>query len=341
MTLKEIAKEAGVSISTVSRVINNKNYHCSSPETEKIIWELVRKTGYIPNETAKNLKAISTDGGTAAAKKRVISCLFPRTDINAQDQFFSAIERGVEKAAMGSGCTLGYSFSAIDVLDNIDEKFFSRSDLDGIVVLGRFSEKLMTFFKNHTKNVVLVGLNVFSTQFDQVYVNGYKAAMKALGYLYNLGHRSIAYLGEVNNEVRFTAYLDFMKEHDLPVEPHQIWDCILSLQGGLAAGEKLLQAGQLPTALFCANDITAIGAMKAFRQAHLHIPDDISVISIDDIEMAQFITPSLTTIHIPKTELGKMVVKILMDRMDKGHSLKLRLELPCDLIIRNSCKRIG
>ena len=91
---------------------------------------------------------------------------------------------------------------------------------------------------------------------------------------------------------------------------------------------------------FCANDITAIGAMKALRQAHLSIPDDISIISIDDIEMAQFITPSLTTIRIPKTELGTMAVKLLNDRINHGHSLKLRLELPCDLIIRNSCRRI-
>ena len=337
MTLKEIAKEAGVSISTVSRVINHKNYHCSSPETEKIIWDLVRKTGYIPNETAKTLKAAARE---EERSKRVISCLFARTDLNTQDQFFAAIERGVEKEVMACGCTLGFSFSAIDVLDNIDEKFLSLSEADGLVVLGRFSEKLISFFKSHTKNVVLVGLNVFSTQYDQVYVNGYKAAQKALGYLYNLGHRQIAYLGETANEVRFTAFLDFMKEHDLPVEPYQVWDCTLSLHGGHAAMEKLLDAGRMPTALFCANDITAVGAIKALREHHLHIPDDISVIAIDDIELAQFITPSLTTIHIPKTELGKMAVRLLLDRMNRGHSLKLRLELPCDLIIRNSCRRI-
>lgn len=335
MTLKDIAKQAGVSISTVSRVINNKNYHCTRPETEQMIRDLVQKTGYLPSVAYKGLKTTPDSLG-----KRVISCLYARTDLNTQDQFFAAIERGVEKEAAASGCALGCSFSAIDVLDNIDEKFLSYSELDGIVVLGRFDEKLVKFLKGRTKNVIQVGLNVSSTQFDQVFVDGYKAAAKALNYLYTLGHRSIAYLGEVANEVRFTAFQDFMKEHDLPVDGHQVWDCIQSLQGGFAAAEKLVQSGRLPTALFCANDITAIGAMKALRQAHLSIPDDISIISIDDIEMAQFITPSLTTIRIPKTELGTMAVKLLNDRINHGHSLKLRLELPCDLIIRNSCRRI-
>lgn len=336
MTLKEIAKEAGVSISTVSRVINNKNYHCTVKETEDLIWELVRKTGYIPNETAKSLKQ---NASRMEEQKKVISCLFARTASNSSDQFFTAIERGVEQETVASGCTLGYSFSAIDLAEEDVAGLYDTSSVDGLVVLGRFSEKLVSFFKNTSKNVVLVGLNVFSAQFDHVYVDGYKAAKKALHYLYALGHRQIAYVGETTNEVRYNAFLDFMRENHLPVELWQCAECHLSLKGGQDAAEALLRGEALPTAVFCANDITAIGVMKAIRQAHLSVPDDISVISIDDIEMSQFVTPALTTIHIPKKELGRMAVKLLTDRMNKGHSLKLRLELPCDLIIRGSCDR--
>ena len=90
MTLKDIAKQAGVSISTVSRVINNKNYHCTRPETEQMIRELVQKTGYLPSVADKGLRTAPDGLG-----KRVISCLYARTDLNTQDQFFAAIERGV------------------------------------------------------------------------------------------------------------------------------------------------------------------------------------------------------------------------------------------------------
>ena len=124
MTLKELANKSGVSIATVSRILNNKDYHCSNEETQQLIWSLVRESGYIPNETAKKLKQSSD---SSSETKKVISCLFARTNTSTQDQFFAAIEKGIEKEAVHSGITLGYSFTSIDISERPEEKFLSNA----------------------------------------------------------------------------------------------------------------------------------------------------------------------------------------------------------------------
>ncbi|MBC2870118.1 LacI family DNA-binding transcriptional regulator [Bittarella massiliensis] len=345
MTLKEIAREAGVSISTVSRIINDPNHRTAAPEAAERVWEIVRRTGYTPNEAAKALKS-RDQGPDPRPAGRTISCVFARTEMFSRqfqdqmmpsDQFFAEILRAVEKEAMVQGCSLGFSFSAVNLSDFKTDRMLENLDKGGVVVLGRPRKELLGRLQK-LRNVIVVGLAAGGADFDQVICDGYKAAIQVLEYLYRQGHRRIGYLGEVKNEVRFDAYMDFMLERELPFSEEYIYESALTMENGYFGIKRMFASPRLPTAVFCANDISAIGAVKAIREFGLHIPQDISVISIDNIAMSQFTTPSLTTVDVPKNELGKVAVKLLLDRIEKGHTLPLKVELPCKLIVRESCR---
>ena len=167
--------------------------------------------------------------------------------------------------------------------------------------------------------------------------------MSAVNHLYKLGHRQIGYVGEKNKEARYQGYYDAMTALNLPLKREHIIVTPLSSEGGYKALKEYLkkQNTVTVTALFCANDLTAIGAMKAIKEMGYKIPEDISIISIDDIDTAQYVSPMLTTIHVPLEELGKTAAKILIDRIENGKSLPLKIELPFYLANRESCKAIG
>ena len=114
-----------------------------------------------------------------------------------------------------------------------------------------------------------------------------------------------------------TSYVNTLKKYNIKVDKSLIRNIILSTEEGYQGMKNILSKDNIPTAVFCANDITAIGAMKAIREFEYKIPEDISVIGIDDIEISEYLKPSLTTIHVPKMDLGKVAVKILIDKMEK------------------------
>lgn len=341
MTLKELSRLAGVSVSTVSRVINKNDTKAASESVRNKIWDLVHQTGYVPNNSAQNLKL----GALLPKKKysRNIACIFARTKDGKTDPFFSQIFRAIEHESMGYSYKMTGVYTALDVRNAPG----SLADIhyDGIIVLGRYSRSLIALIKNNTKNIVYTGLNAINDPIDQVICDGYEAAKAAVRYLYTLGHKSIGYLGEKSEEARYRGYYDAIQELRLPLHREHVIDTNQSMQGGYESGLKILSSilgssefvATRPTAIFCANDSTAVGAIKALSEQGISIPKDISIISIDNTEICQFSTPMLSSINIPKEELGKIAVKILNDRMEGGHSLPLKVEIPFSLISRESC----
>ncbi|MBW7572363.1 LacI family DNA-binding transcriptional regulator [Caproiciproducens faecalis] len=332
MTLKELAKLAGVSVSTVSRVVNKNDVRAASEEVRNKIWDLVHQTGYFPNSTAQDLKL-----GAAVPvqeKNRSIACLFARTAEGKSDPFFSQIYHAIEHECMKNRYDVIGVYSASD-FKNISQRF-SVAPPDGMIVLGRYSRTLVQLLKNSCKNVVYTGLNAINDPYDQIICDGYKAAKTAVWHLYMLGHRSIGYIGEKSLEARYRGYYDAMQELRLPIVKEHVVESEQSLNGGYLSGLKILTATR-PTAIFCANDITAIGVMKALSEQGIGIPSDISVIGIDNTEMCQYSSPTLTSIHIPKEDLGKFTVKTMIDRIEGGHQVPIKIEIPYTLISRDSC----
>lgn len=335
MTLKEIALEAGVSISTVSRVINQGNSNVASKEVQNRIWEIVRRTGYTPNSNARNLK--TGNSPAAAEPSHSIACLFARNPEAITDPFFSQLARSIEKEAFKQNYILKYSFTSIDIQHPSTFHLIANNQVDGVVILGRCDKQLLSFLKKYFNFVIYSGLNSLNAKYDQVLCEGVLASEAAVKYLIDLGHTEIAYVGETRNEERYTGYVSTLRKHNIPVKNEYISNVILSSEGGYQGAKALLKRTKDMTAIFCPNDLTAIGVMRALQENGLKIPADVSVISIDDIDMAQYLSPMLTTVHVPLDEMGKTAAKILIDRIQGGHSLPLRISLPFYLAVRESC----
>ncbi|MFV0465733.1 MAG: LacI family DNA-binding transcriptional regulator [Lachnospiraceae bacterium] len=334
MTLKEIANEAGVSISTVSRVVNNSGTNAASKEVRDRIWEIVRRSGYTPNSSARNLKM-----GHSQPRQKInsLACMFARTPNDPNDPFFSTIARGVEIEALKHDYLMKLSFSSIDINEPETSRFILNNEFSGVVILGRCDKATLKFLKHHFHYVVYTGLNSIDANFDQILCDGYEATLSVMKHLVDLGHKNIGYLGDTSLEVRYTGYKAALERYQIPFRKEYTHSIeLVSNQGYQGAKELLTNCPDL-TAIFCGNDITAIGAIRAIKDMGLKIPKDISVISIDDIDTAQYLSPMLTTIHIPTLEMGQQAAKTIIDRINGGHSVPLKVNLPFYLARRESC----
>lgn len=335
MTLKEIAAEAGVSISTVSRVINKSSKSPARKEVQDRIWEIVRRTGYTPNATARELKKGAFNGSEPLS--RSIACLFARVADTDTDTFFSPLARSIEKEAFRHNYILKYTFTAFDMDHPSTFRLITDNHVDGVAVLGRCDKQLLKFLKPYFKSVAYTGLNSLDAKYDQIICDGYQASISAVCHLLDLGHTRIAYIGETEHEDRYRGYCAAMTEAGLPIRKNMVSNVPVSSEGGYRGAGQLLDHSCNATAYFCPNDNTAIGAMRAIKEHGLSIPEDISVISIDDIDTAQYLTPMLTTVHIPVEDMGKMTAKILIDRIEGGHTLPMKVNLPYYIANRESC----
>lgn len=334
MTLKQIAKEAGVSISTVSRVLNNSNPKAASQEVKDRIWEIVRRTGYTPNSAAQNLKL---GNHSTKTNSHSLACLFARTPNAPNDPFFSTLAKSVEAEAYKQNYILKSSFTSFDITKPETCRLILDNNVNGVVILGRCDKPTLKFLKQHFHYVVYTGLNGIEANYDQILCDGYDASICAMEHLIRLGHKDIGYVGETVSENRYIGYKASLEKYRLPFNQSYVASISFSSNEGYTGTKQLLEHEKNITALFCGNDMTAIGAIRAIKDLGLRIPQDISVISIDDIDTAQYLSPMLTTVHIPVEEMGKTAAKILIDRIQGGHTLPMKINLPCYLAHRDSC----
>ena len=161
----------------------------------------------------------------------------------------------------------------------------------------------------------------------------------AVEYLLELGHKKIAYIGDCNMEARYTGYYECLLNRKIPMTYDYVVPTSQTREEGYRAFEKIAALDKPPTAVFCANDITALGFLQAMKEKNGRKKKDVyrpAVIAIDDIEEASRVTPMLTTVQIPKEDMAHLAVLTLRDRLQGGHRECLRLELPCHLMVRES-----
>lgn len=341
MTLKDIAQRAGVSVSTVSRVLNDKDTKAASKEVSDRIWEIVRETGYVPNEYARGLRNKSRQSrkNSQSDEKKYFACVFARS-LDRNDLFFAELARSVEFAAYKKGYILKCSFYANELNRNTFSSALKDQNISGIVVLGRFENASTASIINSMRNVVYVGLNPMTVDRDSIFCDGRKASHLAMETLLSLGHSRIAYIGETIRENRFQGYKETLSNNKIPYDERLVSRAQQTLIGGYEGATALMQqCGGEISAIFCANDATAMGCIKYLREQRIKVPEQMSVISIDDVEMSRYFMPMLTTIHIPIQELGIQAANILIDRIENGHVIPIKMELPFSLSNRESCAR--
>lgn len=331
MTMKDIAKKAGVSISTVSRVINGKDKSASKEVKERIM-NIVKQSGFSPNVSAQRLKTPINQS------HQTIHILYARVSNERTNDFFDELTTFIEKEILANGFKIGKHFYHKELNNKITH--FMPNKHDGLIVLGRSNGEPSYFFNRFFGNVVHITLNQMKVNSDHVMSDGKMATEIAINYLISQGHRKIAYIGEPYNEIRYKAFRNLMLLSKLELPRNYIIDSQMTAEGGERSVNALLKLKEMPTAVFCANDATAIGVLKGLKKHNINVPEDISIISIDNIKEAEKCEPLLTTVKIPLEELAYIGVKTLHDRINNGHRIKLITNMPSELVIRNSVKKI-
>lgn len=350
MSIKKIAELSGSSPATVSRILNNPNYKCATPGLREKVWKIAMEINYTPNEAARNLKKGNTKRDTKAF---YFDILMTRMEGASSDPFFAELLHCVESQIHAHNCILSSlwykSVFSNDKkceqsnLESIIKEMISQTDNDkqrGLIIIGKCNIKVIQILKKYYKHIVSINRNSTNYEVDEVTCDGRKIANIAVGYLAELGHTKIAYVGRCHGEARYKGYLDVLRRNMIDFYPEYISDVEQTEKQGFRIMKKYMKLEEPPTAIYCANDITAIGMLKCLNQFNtaLYTP---SIISSDDIEEAQYTTPMLSTVQLPKENMAKFAVYLLLDRMRGGHSEVVRIELEGKLMKRNSCGLVG
>ena len=344
MTIKDIAREAGVSVATVSRVLNDPSYHCAQPGMRERIWRIAMEMNYTPNESARSLKLQRDPQETA-----FFQVLMTRAGAESEnDPFFRELLHCVETEMTGRHCVLcDIQYRA----ELSDDKRCARMDCasrvrkmreaagtrcDGIIVIGKCNKRVLEELRHQYGNIVSINRNSTDYAVDEVLCDGEKVAVMAVEHLLDLGHRRVGYIGGCRNESRYRGYQSALRAHGLDLIPGYVIETDQTGTEGYQAMQAFLQSDDMPSAIYCANDFTALGALRCLGEKR-QLPLRPSIIASDDIEAAQTSSPMLSTVHVPKREMAHLAVQLLRDRWEGGHSGVVRMEVEATLMERESC----
>jgi LacI family transcriptional regulator len=331
LTLEDIAKQVGVSRSTVSRVVNG-HPNVREDVRERVL-EVIRRTGYHPNAAARTL---------ASQRSRMIGLVLPRT-VNSffTDPYFPHLTQGIAQACNQSDYTLGlFLVGTKEDEEKIFPRVSRRGFLDGVLVqTGQIGDQLIDRLVNSNMPLVIVGRPFHADGVSYIDVDNGDAAFNAVSHLIRLGYQRIGTItGPANNTTgidRQEGYLKALAERHRTVDETLVAEGDFSEASGYYAMQRLLPAK--PDALFAASDMMAIGAMRAIRDAGLAVPDDIALVGFDDLPIASLSDPPLTTIRQQVHRFGMSAVEVLTDVIENGGVPPRRNIMATELIIRESC----
>lgn len=328
ITIKDIAKMAKVAPSTVSRALNNKGRMSSA--TRERIRQLAQELGYHPNINAKGLATNRTGNIGIIIHKR------HKPLPGSFYDFYGTIIIGVEEEAGNQG--YNFIFSSVDG-EFVVPRCVKERRVDGLIIMGcDISKDLISRLKDDGVPLVLVDNHIDGV--DSVAVDNAGGAYKAVEYLIKLGHRKIGFIAErftdLSFKERFEGYKLALSEHGLQYNPDLVAEGLTRPDHGYVAMKKLFGRGA-PSAVFAANDSTAVGAIKAIKERGLKVPDDIAVVGFDDGGLASQAVPPLTTVRVFREKMASAAAKRLIELIDEPDQPPVHLALPTKLIVRESC----
>lgn len=321
--LKDIARKAGVSVSTVSKFLNGKGSFSS--HTEERIRQAIESLGF--------------QGGpirSKGSKLKIVGVVIP----DIENPFFSSVTKALELLLF----RYGYFLLLCNTENNVqlEEQFIhylSRSGARGILLVPATSERRARPLGSGVP-VLLFDRTIQGTDLPAIMTNHYQGARIAVSYLIQKGRRRIAFIGgrrDVNVcEERLRGYMDELRERKLEVGPNLVVESDFSFQGGYHAADLLSKQGEPFDAIFAANDLSALGAIERLKELRIAVPGDVSVIGFDDIWLSRLSHPRLTTVRQPVHELCKEAITTLMELMDKGVRATSKILEP-QLVVRESC----
>jgi DNA-binding LacI/PurR family transcriptional regulator len=336
-TITDIARLAGVAPMTVSRVVNDSGY--VSQQIREKVESVIKELNYHPNALARGLKRQRT---------HVVGILLP----DIANPFSAELAQGIQEVLLTRGYSSFISASERSVQREqaaLRALFDHRAD--GIIVATRETKAGNDFLLRLAERdlpMVVVGRTLNHPHVDRVTADHWKGAYEAVEHLISLGHRRIGFVGvsPINGAGlrRYQGYLDALREHDLPIDEKLIVGPAAEFgpgystqDDGYAGMKKLLALKKRPTAVFARNDYTAMGAICAIQDANLRIPEGIAIVGFDNVPLAAYMTPPLTTVDQPTKQQGREAARLLLDRLEGDKTRERRdICLDCHLVIRQS-----
>lgn len=328
--IRDIAREAGVSTATVSRALNTPDLVL--PETREKIFAVINHVNYVPNPLAK---ALST------GRTNIIAMVLP----TMENAVFAMIAEGCQRYLVQINLNLvvitgnRYARKELDILQSVDQRL-----IKGIIISGSAFTKA-----NHKK--ILANLKVPSViienlpnpKYNTIYIDDINGFEKITDYFIQQGHRRIGLIaGEpsfIVTQRRFAAVQNYLENrYRGMVELVRVSALFSSIQSGMKAMHTLFDMSDPPTAVMCMNDLLAIGALRAARERAMRVPDDVSIMGFDDIPIARYYSPTLSTVQCPNLELGEQAARLLVKQIDNPGTSRENILLPVTLQIRESTR---
>lgn len=325
-TIIDVAKLAGVSKATVGRVVSGQHDIVSETTRQKVI-DAVKQLGYERNAVAGSLRTNQT---------YMIALSIP--DIS--NPYWPEVARGVQDTIEANGyATVMVNTDWKPEREQNYLKMVQRNRFDGLIV-NPIEASRTDLGQLNTPTVILGSGDSFPT-LDSVGSDTEKGVQAALSYLLELGHRRIGLISGLHSRQfkqrsRYDSFVIFHAQNNLPLDEELIVQSAFTDSAGFEAMQQLLSMGNPPTAVFAANDVIAIGAIKAAQAMNWHVPEQVSIIGMDDIYAAATTSPSLTTIQKPKYDTGVIAARRLLARMGGEKSTAQHTKLPCELVVRDS-----
>jgi LacI family transcriptional regulator len=334
VTSLDVARAAGVSRTTVSMVLNNVRSIQISEETRRLVVDTASQLGYVPNAAARAL---------VNQRSQIVGLVMARDSHHIiADAFLNMLLDGLLKSVHQHGMRL--------LLDIVEPKHQQETYLhlarakhiDGLILAGvRHDDEGIDILAREGIPVVLIGSRPDSTTCT-VDIDNRRAASQAAAHLIHLGHTRIACI--TNADIDFPApaqrldgYRDALAAAGLPYDQALVRYGDYDLRSGYQAMLDLLDSGAGFTAAFVASDVVAHGAIAALKERGLHVPQDVAVVGFDDVPFACFMSPPLTTIHVPAQDMAEQACELLIARISNGDASPQRILLPTELVVRASC----
>ncbi len=331
VTLQDVARAAGVSSATVSRVLNDSGK--VSPTTRQRVEAAIRRLGFRPSRVARRLRIRS-------GRSNILGLMIP----DIQNPFFSDVARGVEDYAFAHEYAVILCSSDEQAIKQNFYLHTMRSEaVDGIILPPIPGEESVVEHLALQEGLPVVCLDrrLSTPHLDTVVVDNRQGAYEAVSRLIALGHRRIGIItglpGLSTSNERLEGYLKALTENDIPVEDKLIREGNSKYDGGLLQAAALLEMPRPPTALFPCNNMMTLGALEAIHRAGVRVPEALSIIGFDDIPWAPSLNPPLTTVRQPGYELGRCAAEMLLQRIAEPKRSPTQIMLQPELIVRKSC----
>lgn len=331
VTIKDVAKAVGLSITTVSQILNGKGERFPAATQEKVM-KIRDQLGYVPNFNARNLISHSM---------KTVGIIVP----NLVNPFFAMFLRGIQDAMYEHECVpMILSADRNEKLEHYYLRTLVERGVDAMIIASSAvgNEELNGLLKSNRVPYLLFDQNDPINEGDRIIVDDERGGELAATHLIESGHHKIAVVlpdrPSQNVRVRMAGYRSALVRHGYSVDDSLIFSTELSKAGGWAVAKQVIDSGA--TAVFCANDEMALGLMRGIEAVGKNVPQDLSVVGYDDIDLDDYMAPRLTTIHQPVYDMGTWASQMIMNRLrDPEHAPQLKV-VDVSLVKRDSVRKI-